>query len=145
MKTWVLVACRSGAQIFERPTPTSPLRLVSYVDHPEGRLRNRDLGSDSPGRAFDRGSEAHGRHALEPEEAPIEHAANEFARLLADEVTRARQRSLFDRLVLVVEPRFLGRVRDALDEPTRKLVDQEVARDLVHVPRKELEAQLASL
>ncbi len=145
MKTWLLVACRSGAFIYQRGSAVGPLSLVSHIDHPEGRLRDRDADTDSPGRSFDRGYFSQARHSMEPHEHPTEHAAAQFARSLADELAHARMEGRYQRLVVVAEPKFLGRVLGALDEPTRKLLAVQVPRDLVHLAPRDLEAQIAAL
>jgi len=50
---WVLAADASRAKIWAASTPSSSLELVHEIESPEGRMHERDLTSDLPGRAFD--------------------------------------------------------------------------------------------
>jgi protein required for attachment to host cells len=142
-RTWVVVAGSSAARIFAAPKPTGGLEEVESLVLPEGRMHPRQLASDLPGRAFD--SVGGGRHALENEVDPREHAVNAFAHQLAERMAAARSQREVERLILVAAPEFLGKLRDSLDAPTRKLVESEFPLNLVkrsaaeirrHLPRK---------
>lgn len=142
-RTWVVVADSSSARIFGAAKPTSDLEELESLVLPEGRMPARKLATDSPGRAFD--SVGAGRHAMENEVGPREHEVNLFARHLADRMTAARARGEIERLVVVAPPEFLGKLRDALDATTRKVVAAEFALNLVkrsaaeirgHLPKK---------
>jgi protein required for attachment to host cells len=101
--------------------------------HPEGRLKNRDIDADKPGRAFD--SHGQGRHALERERMPTEQ--------LAGMLDEGRVRERYDQLVLVAEPRFLGWLRDALSPETTQRVVASLDKDLGEVDLHELPKRLA--
>jgi protein required for attachment to host cells len=132
--TWIVIGHRAGARIL-RHTRTG-FRLVSEISHDTGRLKDSEIYSDRPGRVFDRTGS--GRHAISSEETAHEHDATVFAREIAEKLRVARHQQRFDRLVLVAEPRFLGRLRAALDEQTEALVDTTVGKDLAQVPLHEL-------
>ena len=59
--TWILVAHRSGAQLFERQG-RKDLNLLQDIPHTERQLTDSELYTDKPGRAFDRAGK--GRHCL---------------------------------------------------------------------------------
>lgn len=139
--SWVLVANRTGARILDKQG--SALSLVETVNFAEGRLRDREVESDEPGRSYDRATAA--RHALEQSEGPHERAAKTFANILADKLKRARLEGHFERLVLVAEPHFLGLLREALDTQTARAVIASVTKDLVHVADDEIVAHLPPL
>ena len=61
-KTWIVIAHRAGARIFENDGPGKGIGHVDAIAHPEGRLENKALGSDKPRRSFD--THGPGRHAL---------------------------------------------------------------------------------
>ena len=42
-KTWILVGHEAGARVFENRGPGKGLELVETIEHPEGRLRDRDI------------------------------------------------------------------------------------------------------
>ena len=49
MTTWILVAQRSGARIFEHEAPGAGLQLVNTILHEEGRARDGDgARADAP-------------------------------------------------------------------------------------------------
>lgn len=138
-KTWVLVADAGAARIFAAPTPTGALQEINGFANPEGRLPARELTSDLPGRAYD--SAGTGRHAMENQVGPRKQAAIEFARLLAAHLAQARARGELQRLIVCAPPEFLGLLRQALDDGTRRLVADEHALDLVKMTPEEIRSR----
>ncbi len=142
-RTWILIAHRAGARIFENDGPGTGLKHVDAIAHPEGRLEDKALGSDKPGRSFD--SHGPGRHALGKEHGPAETVAQEFAHALAARLDAGRTKHAYGKLVLVAEPRFLGMLRAALTPQTAALVSAVVEKDLVHVADHDLAAHLGGM
>jgi protein required for attachment to host cells len=138
-KTWIVVAHRAGARIFEHSGPRD-LRLVEDIAHEEGRKKSSELESDAPGMAFSR--QGQGQHAMSKEESAAERVAASFARDLADRLATGRKANRFEAVVLVAEPRFLGRLREALDTQTAHQVTASVGKDLAHASVHELPAYL---
>ena len=137
--TWVLIAHRGGARIFEYKGPGKGLFLVQDIPHPEGKLKSKDLGSDEPGRSFD----SHGaRHSFEQEVGPAAHVADVFARQLAGILEEGRVGHRYGKLLLVAEARFLGILRAALSHETSVLVAVTVNKDLGHVETQEVPKHL---
>lgn len=126
--TWILVAHRSGARLFENRGPGKGLNLIFDISHPEGRLKNKDIGADKPGRSFD--SRGHGRHALSSEQEPTAHLAEQFAKQLSTMLDDGRNQQRYTKLVLVAEPRFLGNLRAALSATTAALITATIGKDL---------------
>lgn len=127
--TWLLVANRAGARLFAVRDAGRALALLESLENPRGRLHEGDLDADRPGRAFDIAGA--GRHALGREESSRERVAADFARFVADRLATERKAGRFDALVVAAEPRFLGLIRAALDEPTARCVVASDDRDLV--------------
>lgn len=125
---WILVAHRGGARIFENKGRGKGLHLLRSIPHPQGRLKNKDIGADKPGRGFDR--QGQGRHALATEQEPTAHVAEQFAKQLSSMLDDGRHQQRYEKLVLVAEPRFLGNLRAALSPPTAALVTAAVGKDL---------------
>ncbi len=142
-KTWILVAHRAGARIFESGGPGMGLRRIEEIPHPEGRLENRQIGSDKPGRSFD--SHGASRHALGKEHDEAETVAQAFAHKLAAHLDNARAKNAFSKIVLVAEPRFLGMLHAALPAHTAALVSTKVEKDLGHVADHDLPAHLRGI
>ena len=140
--TWVLIAHRGGARVFENKGPGKGLILLQDIPHPEGKLKSKDLGSDEPGRSFD----SHGaRHSFEQEVGPAAHVSEVFARRIAGILEEGRVGHRYGRLVLVAEARFLGILRAALSRETSTLVTATVNKDLGHVETQEVSKHLQDI
>lgn len=126
--TWILVAHRGGARLFESKGPGKGMNLLHDIPHPEGRLKNKDIGADKPGRSFD--SRGQSRHSLSKEQDPTSHVAEQLAKQLSTILDDGRSHQRYAKLVLVAEPRFLGNLRAALSPPTAALVTATVDKDL---------------
>ncbi len=137
-KTWILAAHRGGAKLYEHTTPGT-LSLVREVDHPQGRLQNREIWTDKPGRKFE--TSAH-RSGAGPEVDPVRKEAEDFARTLAATLADGRNAHAYDRLILMAEPRFLGLLRDALDAQTAATVTASVNHELTNAPVDEVKRHL---
>lgn len=142
-KRWILVAHRSGARLFENRGPGKGLELLQTVEHPAGKLRNREIDSDKHGRSFDR--RGGGRHAYTAEQEPTTHIAEQFAKQLADMLDDGRTRQRYAQLVLVAEPRFLGILRAALPAATAALVSGTLDKDLASADPRELPKHLENV
>lgn len=125
--TWILVADRSGARLLTAEGQQKP-RVLETFANPEGRLQDREVDSDRPGRAFD--SVGSARHAAEPQTSPTQTIANEFARKLASRLERGRTEHSFDKLVLVADAKFLGLLRQELGKDTARLVTASLDKNL---------------
>lgn len=124
--TWILVAHRSGARLYEKQD--KKLTLVQEIEHPEGKLKNQDINTDRPGRSFDR--KGAGRHAMSSEQEATEREAIRFARQLAAILEDGRLHHRYAKLVLVAEPRFLGELRAALTPETDSTIRATLGKDL---------------
>jgi protein required for attachment to host cells len=134
--TWRLTATRSGATLFESDGKRIAIHRLQDIPHPKGRLQNKDIDADKPGRAFD--SLGQGRHGMSTQHQPTEEVAMQFARILAELLNKGRTTHAYDKLVLVAEPGFLGILRAALDSHTAALVVKTVHKDLPEVEEKDL-------
>ncbi len=140
--TWIVVANRSVARLMKYERPGQPLTELETITHPPGRLHEGDLVSDKPGRAFD--SQGQGRHAETTDVLPSEHEADKFAVEVAERLRMARVEHECDALVLIAAPAFLGTLRDHLDDATRKLVIQEIDKNLAHHDASQIQQQLSA-
>jgi len=141
--TWILVAHRSGARLFENLGPGKGMQLVEDIPHPEGRLKSGEINADKPGRAFD--SFGNGRHSMSQEHEAAEQVSLMFARHLCDKLEKARAENRFGKLVLVAEPRLLGELRGALDKPTAALVSATLDKDLAGIDNRDIPKHLGKL
>jgi len=137
---WYVVANRTEAGIYVERDDRSFALIECFYD-PEGRLHERALDSDKPGRAV---SSASGkvRHALDRRFRRHEHLTLEFAKQIAEYLEIMRQRDRYDSLVLVAEPGFLGILNGELSSRVHARVVAEVNRELVTRPIRELRSRI---
>lgn len=110
MKSWVVVADRVQARVFAR----HPFELLHVLNNPLGREKNRSLTTDKPGWARSRFSSPASTHALTGEKNQHEIAALQFAREIARFLEAKLIARRFDELLIVAEPKMLGRIRQML-------------------------------
>lgn len=134
--TWVLVADRASARVFDLQHAAGPdghkhavLAEIRGFSEPEGRLRPRDLESDRPPATHDRFG--HASHAIEPHTTPEDKQRARFARSLVEVLEDGRNAGRFGSLVLVATPRFLGALHAEMEPPLRRCVTVEVPKELV--------------
>ncbi|MBI3558432.1 MAG: host attachment protein [Deltaproteobacteria bacterium] len=145
MLTWILIAQRAGARIFASRGPRAPLQLVRQFDHPIGRLHDRDLESDKPGRLFKPSRSGNSRFATDSERTTHDNLAGDFARELAECLALGRGQNQYDALILVAEPRFLGLLHSVIDAKTRKKIIGSLGKDLSAVSEAELPQHLRAV
>ncbi len=137
---WIVVADSSRCRILSSEKPAGPLEEIEALAHPEGRLHERELASDRPGRAFD--SKGKGRHAMSSEIGAKKHEAIAFATRIAERLERGRGKEAFERLVLVAPPSFLGLLRERIKRPLRARVAREVGKNMTPLKPRALRARL---
>ena len=129
-KTWVVVADNSRARIFTVETPSSPLREIDSIVHPEGRMHDRDITSDLPGRGAGSGGS---RHSYETETDAKDHENMEFAKRIASFLDNSRKSDKCKHFILVAAPGLLGNLRGELNDQTRKMITLELDKNLSHL------------
>jgi len=148
MTTRILLADQSTARFYDIDQADAPLRLVGELTDPDSRLKDRDLKSDRPGRVYDHASTGTRRsavphHSTGGEETPRRHGAQVFANRIVHELETAREARLFDRLVLIAGPQFMGMLRSAMSKHLTEVIGAEVLKDLLHAPESAVRAHLA--
>ncbi len=135
-RTWLVVADRARARIFSVASPKGPLSELEDMVHPESRIQERDLTSDRAGR----GTGGHG--SMGTPRTAHDQAAVEFAREVTARLEAGRTAGSFERLILVAPPDFLGLLRKSQSVNLGKLVDREVAKNLVQLKAAEIRTLL---
>lgn len=137
MRIRIVVANQVEAHFFDTLSRRQALIPAGGLGNPVAGLRDQDLESDRPGRVFNGAARAGHRrgatprHAANGERSTRQHAIEAFARRIGAELGKSLAAHRFDRVVLVAEPRFLGRLRRALPAAVRAQVSASVAHDLV--------------
>lgn len=140
MSIWILAADSGRARIFSTDTATGPLKEVQDLVHPEARVHPKDTASDEPGSTYDRVGQ--GRHPMGKAVDPKEQEAIRFAKEVCQRLDGARNAGEFDKLYVVAAPAFLGVLREAMSEPTRRLVAGEVSKNLAAHRPEEIRSHL---
>lgn len=135
-RLWILVADRSQARLFQRNKPSEGIYLIHQLDHPEGKLKEREINSDRPGRTF-RTADAQ-RSGYSPDLNALDALATEFAQKLATVLDQGRSQNQYERLVLVASPRMLGMIRNSLTKLTQKLVVASWDKDLSYLSENQV-------
>jgi protein required for attachment to host cells len=138
---WVVVADSSRARIFETIELPAPLRELEDLVQPEARMPERMLQSDRPGRAFE--SVGGARHAMSAQSGPRVVSRLKFAQRIAERIDRGLAEGRFRRLALVAPPAMLGAMRGALSVHCKAHCELELASDIAHLPRVQIERHLA--
>jgi protein required for attachment to host cells len=125
--TWILVASNTHARFFTASTPSSALEEIESLTHTEGRLHDREMTADLPGRI--KNADGSG-HAFEQPTDPKKHEADNFARQIAQHLETAHNTNTFEQLLIVAEPSFLGLLRSHLPEHLKTHVCFELDKNL---------------
>jgi protein required for attachment to host cells len=134
--TWIVAADSSRARILQVADREHRLVEIEDLLNPGGRLNDREINTDAHGRF-------QGGHTADDDVGAVEHEVELFAKRLGDYLDQARTRHLYDRLHLVAPPKFLGLLRKELGKEVKKLVADEVPKDLSWFNARELEKYFA--
>ncbi|TRW92871.1 host attachment protein [Candidatus Methylobacter oryzae] len=125
--TWILVADNSRARIFTADSLSSPLEEIDDLCHTAGRLHDREITSDLPGRISSSGTVS---HTYEQPNDPKKHEIDNFARRIAHYLEDALNAHRFEQLLIVAGPSFLGLLRNHLSEQLKQRVRFELNKEL---------------
>jgi len=129
-QTMIVVADSTRARIFTADSPSSPLNEIETMAHPEGKLHDRDITSDLPGKNL--GGSGSGGHAYQDETDPKKHELAEFAKRVANYLDDARNANKLSDLLVVAAPAFLGELRAQLSSETNEKIAFELDKNLTH-------------
>ena len=138
--TMIVVADSTRARIFTTDSASSPLNEIEVMAHPEGRLHDRDITSDLPGKGV--GGQGSGGHAYQEETDPKKHELVEFAKRLATYLDDARNANKLSNLLVVAAPSFLGELRAHLSSATNEKIVFELDKNLTHHSVEEIRQHL---
>jgi protein required for attachment to host cells len=148
--TWIVAADASRARVLQVADREEKLVEVEDLVNPEGRMNDRELTSDAHPRFSGHGglgkpgaATTSGPGSDRQEKSAVEHQVELFARRIGDHLEKARTDHRYDRLCLVAPPRFLGALRKELSNEVRKLVAEELPKDLSWLGARDLERYFA--
>src|SRR6266545_8352569 len=141
-RTWLLVANRARARLFEVPREgDEPVEIADFV-HPQGRAHERDLVTEGQGRYFGRGEQQQA-HTVVPNVDVSRAESERFAEQLRDYLEQARTHERFGELWIMAGPAFLGILRDKLTKGVERELVLDVDKDVtMEAPRDILASAL---
>ena len=137
--TWIVAADSSRARVLQVADREERLVELEDLVNPEGRMDDRELTSDAHPRL--RGTSGPGSDRQEM--SAVEHHVELFAKRIGEHLEKARTDHRYERLCLVAPPKFLGALRKELSREVKKLVAEELPKDLSWLTARELEDYLA--
>jgi protein required for attachment to host cells len=142
-KHWVLVADSGQARILELQRKPYEFRQVSELVSPSQHQPTRELVSDACGRSFH--VQGPGSHVKLPRSDPHDQAEEAFVESLAGTLDKAVRLGAFDDLVLIADPKTMGRLRREMSRAVAARVTQEHTLDLVGMPLNTLEPRVRAV
>jgi protein required for attachment to host cells len=123
-RCYVIAGDSAEARVFLTERRFGVWSEVATLTNPEATKREQDLLTDKPGRVFD--SFGKGRHAMTPEESSRQHQKHRFAHDVVTFLSKGITAGDFSHLVLIVEPTFLGHLRQELSPALKKSIVYEL-------------------
>jgi len=130
MKSIIVVADSTRARIFSADTVNSIFEEIETMAHPEGRMHEKGLVSDSSGK--DTGKGGSGSHSYQEKIEPKEHEMTVFAKRIADYLEGIRNANKLKNLKLIAAPAFLGELRAHLSKDTSEKIIFELDKNIAH-------------
>lgn len=135
-ETWIVVADRATARIFDPDGPKGRWAMLHEFVHLPARERNQKLRGNRPDQ-IQHTEEKIYRGGLQPTSlAQIEE--DRFAKELCDFLERSYMATAYRSLALVAAPSFLGSLRRHLKHWLREKVTLELDKDYGHLKAHEL-------
>ncbi len=85
------------------------------------------------------------RHTIEKHMPFRQKSLHRFARSMVDWLSHAQQQDLFDKIVLVSAPRFLGVLRAEMPATLTPYIVAEIDKDLINMPQRALQKELDAI
>jgi len=144
MTTWVVVADHTRARFFQMDSSSSPLEEFDTLVHEEGRMHDREMTSDLPGKVKNPGGLG-GGHAFEQETDPKKHEAEVFATQIVHSIELAHNTNRFDRLIVVADPSILGLIRQHMPNHVKTHISLELNKNLANLSAADIRAHLPAI
>ncbi len=138
-RIWVVIADRKKAHIYRKTT--QKLEKIGEAKA-DGKASFISGAAKSGGYSHTSGGNI---HYSDPRDQEHHHDDVHFIHGMAGWLDQAVQENAFDRLVLVAAPRTLGDLRAVLSKPVHARVMAEVSKELIKMPQKKLEEELAEI
>jgi len=137
---WVLVADSGQARILSYQPGGQGLEQLEVLESPARHDRSRDLTSDTFGRTYSARGPA--KHSLKSRTDAHDHMEQEFVRSLAAKLSLAARGGDYDELILIADPRTLGRLRGFVSDVEASRVSHQLNVNLTSSSLDDLERRI---
>ncbi|NYE60772.1 protein required for attachment to host cells [Duganella sp. 1224] len=149
MDTTLILAANAGRALFFHSGQHN--RQLCHVHdmindaarQPAADLETDRMGPTSAGQSMHNTGGALPNKTYQPAQTPAEHEAERFARDINAYLLQSRRDGVYDKLVLIAPPHFLGVLRQVLDPHVRATAQLEINKDYTQLSADELRAQIA--
>ncbi|MGV8935936.1 MAG: host attachment protein [Allorhizobium sp.] len=141
-KSWIVVCDGAKALILQNDGDALQLnlRVAEVLSQPDER--DRDLGSERPGRVHE--SQGTRRSAVEQTNFH-EVAEAEFLKGLAEKLSEMVYNKTMQKFILIAAPKALGALRPHFNSAVEAAITLEVAKDLVKMPIGDIERHITGM
>jgi protein required for attachment to host cells len=143
LKHWVLVADGGQARILELIKKPFEFRQIQELVSESQHQSSRDLVSDANGRAFH--VQGPSSHVKQPRSDPHDRAEQQFSLTLVRKLEKMAGLGAFDHLLIIADPKTLGRLRRQMSKSLSNRVSEELNLDLAGLPLNELEPRIRAI
>jgi protein required for attachment to host cells len=131
---WIVIANTNNCRIYEYHK--NDLNLIQEISHPENKLKEREVGSDKPGRYNSSNSTSRGAYVPHTEIEEIQD--NDFAREMATTLNEARNKNTYEELVIIMPAQIEGLFSKHLNKNVKDLIKLTIQKNIMHLSEKEL-------
>lgn len=142
MKRYIIAADAARARIFTQEK-NGDVQEVDTLLHAESREHPGDLRTGGSGGVDD--SAGQGIRQSDKSVTTMQNEALIFAKEVAGYMRTARTQGKAEEFVVFSAPKFLGALREKLDDPTRKLIVKSVDKDISRDSAEEVATKLREL
>ncbi len=139
--TLVAVLSQKEMKLFDRDIATGGLKFQQRLENEMSGERNSDISRHRPG-VVNEGGSGVARHVMDAGSDPHELASKQFAHRVAGFLDHERAEGRLSQLIVVAEPRFLGRLRSEMGDGLKKITTCWVDKDLDKAPTSVLESTI---
>ncbi|MCW8109921.1 host attachment protein [Alteromonas ponticola] len=130
-KSYLVVANRSEAKIFQVRNNATELEPVTVLNNRDGRKMDSDLVTDRSGSFSAPSARVPGVDTMSRKDA-AEHEADEFSASVVDWLDKKRCSEKVYHIDFIAEPAFLGKIRKKMNDQLEKIVGTTVTKDVVN-------------
>jgi len=143
----VLVADNCRARIFDAASRTGSLRERQTILWPEARLRAREIGADAPSSSFNSSADHAGqsKHRTGDKSDIKNQQSIQFANDIVRQLKKSQKTHPFSSLILAAPPKFLGTLRQKLDDNLRDCISFELDKELTQLSADEIRNHLPKI